>query len=57
MKTQAEKILETLVHCYYDPKSHTGSTVPFVGTMTDAEIRALWIAAAKQIKTLDRKER
>jgi hypothetical protein len=52
MKKPVE-ILAALVACYYDPQSHKGSTVPFAGTLTDAEILKLWIAAAKQIKTLD----
>ncbi|SBT10707.1 hypothetical protein PROAA_610067 [Candidatus Propionivibrio aalborgensis] len=50
MKTQAEKTLEKLMACYYDEKTNSGSTVPFAGTLTDAEIRALWIAAAKHLK-------
>lgn len=47
---QEVEILAALVACYFDPKSGNGSTVPFVGTMTDAQIRALWLAAAKLTK-------
>ncbi len=45
-----DKIIKALLQCYYDQETNRGSTLPFVGSLKDAEIRALWVALAATVK-------
>lgn len=52
MLTPAEKTLLKLLSCYYDKEEKKSSTVPYVGTLKDEEIKSLWIKAANHLAVL-----